>query len=324
MIQCQGITNSGFITTETGGFLTAYNNENDTNIFEYAPDENVVALKEELSGIADNNGVFLEGWDEIKAITGIGSSESKCEDAIEKYKKGEISYEEALEEIEGYKQKQDNSLNLFANIAVSVLSIAAATAATVVTGGAASPLLTAAVGAGVGAVAKAGFKTIDRATNEIEDDALQGKQIAKDMLSGAVTGAIAAKTMGNGSAVANHDLKKAVLTNAPKCAVTGLKAGAISGASNYLIDCGFEDDEDFNFKDLANVTAANAAVGSLVGGIMGSFNGVMKTTGIISHGGQAAMVEGSLANTGLRDIAANSVCSAEYKLLTRGINDIIS
>lgn len=318
-----------FRTTEIDKFAFGnnqnnYANDYEFNIFEYEHDENTEALREELKNITDRNGDILNKWNDIKEKTGLGTSEAKCEEVIKKYKKGEVTFEEALEEIEKYGQKQDNSLNLFANIAVSVLSITAATAATVLTGGAATPLLITAIGAGVGAVTKAGFKAADRATNEVEGDALDGKQIAKDALTGAITGAIAAKTMGNGRAVDNHDIKKAILTNAPRCAVTGLKTGAISGSSNYVIDCAFEDDKEFNFHDFAGATVSNAAVGGVVGGIMGTFNGIMKTEGFISSGGKAAMVNGELANTGIKDIAANSICSAEYKLLTRGINDLVS
>lgn len=324
LVMVQSIDNT-FRTAEIDKF--AFNNSSgndDISIFGYKPDEDVEALKSELENITQKNGGILDTWNKIKEKTGLGLSKAKCEDAIEQYKAGEITYDEALEKIEKFGEKQDNSLNLFANIAVSALSIAAATVTTVLTGGAATPLLVAAVGAGVGAVTKAGIKTVDRATNEIKGDALDGKQIAKDALTGAVTGALAAKTMGNGKAVANHDIKKAILTNAPKCAVTGVKAGAISGSSNYLIDCAFEDDEDFNFRDFAGATVSNAAVGGVVGGLMGTFNGVMKTTGLISHGGQVNVVDGNIANAGIKDIAANSICSAEYKILTRGINDLVS
>ena len=299
------------------------NNDFDKSIFDFEKnnsESNIMLLKEELQDIKDKQGCFQNGLNGVKEFLGIGTSASKCESAIEKYEKGEISYEEAEKELNKYATKQDNGLNLFANIAVSALAITAAT----LTAGAAAPLAAVAIGATVGAVTKAGVKLIDRGTNNVQGDDFDANQLAKDALSGAVTGGIAAATMGNGKAV-EGGFKEAIKANAPRCIKTGIKAGAISGSANYAIDCAFDKDKTFNIDELANSTLANAAVGGVVGGIMGSANGVLKTAGIISHGGKAAInSSGEVVNNSIRDIAANSACSAEYKVLTRAINDIKS
>ena len=282
-------------------------------------DPNVLELRKELQEIKDKQGCFQNAWNGIKEFFGIGTSTSKCEKIIEQFKDGEISYEEAEAELDKFETKQDNGLNLFANIAVSVLAIAAAT----LTAGAAAPLAAVAVGAAVGAVTKTGVKLLDRGTNNVQGDDFDAKQMAKDALSGAITGGIAAATMGNGKAV-EGGFKAAIKQNAPRCIKTGIKAGAVSGSANYAIDCAFDDDKTFTLGGLTEATVSNAIVGGAVGGVMGSANGVLKTAGIISHGGKAVVnSSGQVVNNSIRDIAANSACSAEYKVLTKAVNDIV-
>ena len=296
-------------------------NDFDKSIFDSGnnnSESKLLLLKEELQEIKDKQGCFQNSFNGIKEFLGIGTSTSKCEDAIEKYKNGKISFEEAEKELGKFETKQDNGLNLFANIAVSILAITAAT----LTAGAATPLAAVAVGAAVGAATKTGVKLIDRGTNNIQGDDFDAKLMAKDALTGAVTGGIAAATMGNGKAV-EGGFKAVIKENAPRCINTGIKAGAVSGSANYMIDCAFDNDKTFNIDGLAGATISNAAVGGVVGGIMGSANGLLKTNGLITHGG-AVFKDGQVLNTSIRDIAANSACSAEYKILTRAVNDIKS
>ena len=275
---------------------------------------NASLLEDQLSFVQKEQGALMRGWDNFKGDIGIGTSSEKCEDAIEKYKKGEMTFEEAMSEIEKFSNKQSSSLDLFSNIATA----AAALAATVATGGVAGI----AIGAAVGAGTKAGFKAADRATNDIKGDALDGKQLAKDALSGAVTGGIAVATAGtaknpfdNGFKVAGKQVigagKKACVA---KCATTGVVTGAISGASNYTIDCAFEDNKDFNVKDLAVNTATSSLVGGTVGAVMGGFNGALRAN-------NANFFKNIDADT-TKTLIANSVCSAEYKVLNSGIRSI--
>ena len=275
---------------------------------------NASLLEDQLSFVQKEQGALMRGWDNFKGDIGIGTSSEKCEDAIEKYKKGEMTFEEAMSEIEKFSNKQSSSLDLFSNIATA----AAALAATVATGGVAGI----AIGAAVGAGTKAGFKAADRATNDIKGDALDGKQLAKDALSGAVTGGIAVATAGtaknpfdNGFKVAGKQVigagKKACVA---KCATTGVVTGAISGASNYTIDCAFEENKDFNVKDLAVNTATSSLVGGTVGAVMGGFNGALRAN-------NANFFKNIDADT-TKTLIANSVCSAEYKLLNSGIRSI--
>ena len=289
-------------------------------------DANVLALQEKLNAIQDENGFFLEAWDKVKSGLNVGTSSEKCENVIEKYKNGEVSYEEAMAEIDKYDSKQENSLNLFSNIAtgvVSIVAVTAAVAATAATGGLAAPAMLA-IGAGAGALTKAGFKFADRATNDKQNDALDGKQILKDACSGAVTGATSSMTMGTAGSTftVGASLGKNVASAAGKCAMTGVKTGAISGGSNYVIDCAFDENKDFNVGEFVENTAVSAAVGGAVGGIMGSANTVLRHNGLLSAGGQANVVDGKAQFVSTEDVVANSVCTAEYKALNRGIRDI--
>ncbi len=292
-------------------------------------EENVDMLQQELDSIQDNNGVILNGWNSLKEKIGIGSSALNCEDAIEKYKNGEISYEEALTEIEEYGANQGKSLDLFANIATGVSAILAGTAAAaavIASGGTAAPIVIAALaGAGAGAVTKSGVKFADRATNEVENDALDAKQIAQDAISGAITGAISGATMGNGTTAGT--VAQSVKASAAKGIKTGIVTGSISGASNYTLDCAFDEDKDFDVSELALNTASGAVTGGVVGGIMGSANGFLRGNNLISNGGMVKAVTDEsgnqiIENASTEAIVANSVCSTEYKLLNQGIKDI--
>ena len=97
--------------------------------------------------------------------------------------------------------------------------------------------------------------------------------------------------------------------------VTGLETGAISGASNNLIECAFEENKEFNFKDFANETATGALTGATVGAIMGGVNGTLRTHNLLNAGGKIT------TNTTNQDTAANIVCSAAYKQTTSAVKD---
>lgn len=299
---------------------TKVEKKDDISIFGNQTNPSVETLEANLNSIKANNGFILDGWDDIKNGTKLGVSSSDCENAIEEYKKGKITFEEAEAKIQEYKTKQDSSLNLFSNIATGAAAIIAGTAIAT-TGGLALPIVT---GILTGAATKAGFKATDRATNKVEGDALDGKQLAKDALSGAITGGIAVATAGTGGNAFNNGFKiggKTVIDGGTKAcmansAVLGLKTGAISGASNNLIECAFEEDKEFNLKDFATETVTSSIVGGTVGSIMGGVNGTLRTNNLLNAGGSV-----NVANT-TQDIAANTICNAEYKIVNNAVRSI--
>lgn len=328
--------------------VSIFNNENAINAVSAVDDASILALEEQLAAVQAEQGCIMKGWDKLKGSVNLGTSSEKCDEAIEKYKNGEMTFDEAMAEIEKFDTKQSNSLDLFSNIITGVGAVVAATAAAaavVGTGGAAAPVIAAvAAGAGAGAVAKPLVKVTDKATNDVEKD-ITGKQVAKDALSGAISGAIAGATMGNGSAVtatgevakagAKASISQSIKTSAINSAKTGLVTGSISGSSGYMLDCAFDENKEFNVGELAVNTATGALVSGAVGGIMGSANGFGKATGILKDGGmvKAATENGKkiidestgkfvVENASKEAIAANALCNAEYKVVNRAVRDL--
>lgn len=277
---------------------------NVTNVFdeeikENTPEvseENIINLERQLSEVSAKHGKILDAWNGFKEYLGIGSSESKCEDVIEQYKKGEITFEKASAKIEEFAQRQDSSLNLFANIASGVAAIAVSTLAVAATGGAAAVPLLAAVG--TGAATKIGFKVVDRATNDVDGDVADAEQIIRDGLSGAVNGGLAAITAGTGASAFAEGGVKQCIKNSTR---TGFITGAVSGGANYTIENSFNDEKDFTAKGLVANTLSGSLIGGTVGATMGSVNSYLRVNDVLKA-----------ADT---SIIANGTSSAGYKIL---------
>lgn len=238
-------------------------------------EEQSSSLQTQLETVSEEQGIISSLWNGLKCLTGIGSSTSKCEKLIEDFENGKISYEEASSAISEFQEKQKNSVNLVSNIATGVATVAVLGSA-VMTGGLSLGIVAAA--AGVGAATKAGLKFADRATNKVKGDALDGKQIAKDALSGAVDGAVSVATMGIGSAavtgktVATQSIKQTIINGAKYGAMDGAISGGVTGAGDYAIEAAFEDNIDFNLEDFAKSAVTNAAGGALAGSVMGGIS----------------------------------------------------
>ncbi len=274
-------------------------------------EEQIQILEAKLESVNNQQGAISSLWNGIKCLTGLGSSSDKCEQAIENFKNGEITYEEADSIISSFSEKQKSSVNLISNIATGLASVAIVGSA-VMTGGLSLGVVAAA--AGVGAATKAGIKFADRATNKVQGDALDGKQILKDSLSGAVDGAVSVATMGMGTAavtsktVAQQTLKQTVIEGAKAGAKAGAISGAVTGASDYTIEAAVEEDVEFNIEDLAKTTALNAAGGALAGGVIGG----------VSSGIQYNKVKAASANT-----AANTDSPAAIQTETTADSGIV-
>lgn len=236
----------------------------------------IEALEEQLEEVEDKQGFLGKAWNGLKNLTGIGSSSEKCEQAIEDFKNGKISYEEASSTISGFESKQDNATGIIANVATGFAAVGVAASA-VATGGLSLGVVAAA--AGTGAAVKTGIKTAERATNNIEGDALDGKQIVKDAVTGAVDGAVSVATMGIGAAstgakeVVEQTLKQSVIQGAKAGATQGAIAGAATGATEYTVDAALEDDVEFSVGGLLSKTAQTAAAGAVFGGVIGGVTG---------------------------------------------------
>lgn len=220
-------------------------------------------LDTKFADIKAKQGVLGSIWNEIKELSGQGVSESKCENVLEQYKKGLISFDDALEYIEKFDRKQDNMSDLEANIITGVGAIAVATCLATGPIGWATALL---FGAPAGAVIKSGVKLLDRFTNKVKDDEFDSKQILKDTISGAVVGACSAVSSGVGAGIRAGKLGLSV-SNGTKC---GAQCGAFAGSANYLTNVGLDKDKDFNLQELAEQTLTSTFVAGTVGAVVGA------------------------------------------------------
>lgn len=222
-------------------------------------------LKQQFDAVQDKQGILGKLWNGFKNLTGLGLCSNDVEAKIEQFQNGEITYEEALETIESYDVKQDGAVNIIANTATGIATAGIAVA----TGGAGALLM----GATIGGATKAGLKTLDRATNDIQGDALDVKEIIKDGVTGAVDGAVSAATAGMfKGAVAGQTVKEAVKQGAIQGAKAGGISGAATGATDYTINT-IADGEEFTVEGLLGTTAQNAVTGAVFGGLLGGITG---------------------------------------------------
>ncbi|MCR5266881.1 MAG: hypothetical protein K6E29_09880 [Cyanobacteria bacterium RUI128] len=220
-------------------------------------------LNQKFQEVKDKQGILGSVWNEVKEVTGCGFSEKDCKSMLDKYNRGEISFDEAVEYINKYDKKQTNMSDLGANIITGIASIAAATCLVSGPIGWAAALL---IGAPVGAAVKAGVKIFDRFTNKVKGDEFDKKQLTKDVISGAVTGMTSAVASGVGAGIKAGSFKLAV-KNGTKC---GVQCGAVAGATSYTTDVMLDKDKYFNLGDFAKTTLTSAFVSGTVGGVVGA------------------------------------------------------
>lgn len=239
-----------------------------------------IFLEQKLENIKDEQGILGKAWNGIKEITTLGISASDCDSVLEKYKNGEISFEEAVGYFDEFDTKQENASGLLSNILTGIGGIAVATAAA-----ASGPIgwgLAFLKGAPIGAVLKTGINLLDRATNDIDGDALDVKQMTKDAVSGAITGA--ASAVSGASSLGYKALEQKGLLSAgtigadiAKGVFCGAECGAMAGAATYMTDVALGD-KDFEFGELLTNSATSALVSGSVGAVVGAgFNGLAKT-----------------------------------------------
>ena len=249
--------------------ITASNN-NEASIFsqQEATDtisQDITSLNEAFNEVQDEQGLIGKLWNGFKNLTGLGLSSNDVQEKIEQYEQGEITYEEALNTIESFSDKQEGAVNIIANTVTGVATAGVAVA----TGGAGALLM----GAAIGGATKAGVKTLDRATNNVEGDALDTKEIVKDSLTGAVDGMVSAATAGLiKGPIAGQTVKQAVKQGMVQGATSGAITGGVTGAADYTVNT-IADNEEFTFEGLLQSTAQNAITGAVFGGVLGGITG---------------------------------------------------
>ena len=254
-------TYSANIAASNNGEVSIFSQQETTNPI----NQGINSLNESFSEIQDEQGLIGKLWNGFKNLTGLGLSSNDVQEKIEQYEQGEITYEEALDTIESFSDKQEGAVNLIANTITGV----ATAGITIATGGAGALLM----GAAIGGAAKAGVKTLDRATNNVEGDSLDAKEILKDTVTGAVDGMVSAATAGIIKApIAGQTVKQAVKQGAIQGATSGAITGGVTGAADYTVNT-IADDEEFTFEGLLKTTAQNAITGAVFGGVLGGITG---------------------------------------------------
>ena len=266
-------------------------------------------LLERFEEIKSNQGFLGNFCDGVKKTFNLGASEKKCESILNDYNEGKISFEEAIDYIEKYDKEIDSAKNLVANIVTGIGAIAVAT-----------PFAPAGIGlrialtfgAPAGALIKTAINTLDRATNDIKGDDIDLKEMAHDAIDGAVVGTTSAISSKMLSGVKDASLSKTIL-NSTKCAIP---CGAIGSGVQYLNDCAFDENKNFNFGELTKVSASGAlfsgGAGVLVGGGFYGVESVLKHTG--------KQVAHSLGE----QIAMDSVTSSARKIISHTERNVIA
>lgn len=254
-------TYSANIAASNNGEVSIFSQQETTNPI----NQGINSLNESFSEVQDEQGLIGKLWNGFKNLTGLGLSSNDVQEKIEQYEQGEITYEEALDTIESFSDKQEGAVNLIANTITGV----ATAGITIATGGAGALLM----GAAIGGAAKAGVKTLDRATNNVEGDALDAKEIVKDTVTGAVDGMVSAATAGIiKGPIAGQTVKQAVKQGAIQGATSGAITGGVTGAADYTVNT-IADNEEFTFEGLLKTTAQNAITGAVFGGVLGGITG---------------------------------------------------
>ena len=254
-------TYSANIAASNNGEVSIFSQQETTNPI----NQGITSLNESFSEVQDEQGLIGKLWNGFKNLTGLGLSSNDVQEKIEQYEQGEITYEEALETIESFSDKQEGAVNIIANTVTGVATAGIAVA----TGGAGALLM----GAAIGGATKAGVKTLDRATNNVEGDALDAKEIVKDSLTGAVDGMVSAATAGLiKGPIAGQTVKQAVKQGMVQGATSGAITGGVTGAADYTVNT-IADNEEFTFEGLLKSTAQNAITGAVFGGVLGGITG---------------------------------------------------
>ena len=275
-------------------------------------------LYEKWSQIQAKQGIIGKTWNGFKELTNLGQSKSDCNRMLNAYKNGRISITEAMEYIEEFEKKQNDMTNLITNISTGVASIAIAT--TAAAGGPIGWGLAALKGAPIGAAVKTGLKTLDRATNGIDNDALDKDELIKDAVSGAVTGTTSAVSShifaGVKAAKRTMTVAQGLKTSIKNGTECGLLCGGLSGASSYLTDVALDEDKKYSFGELAKNTGLSAFISGTVGAFVG---------------GSVYGIEGAMGNLGKETasnlshtIARDSFLSSSRKVLGNAERQLIT
>lgn len=216
--------------------------------------ENASQLETYYASVSDKGGIISKGTDKIKSLFNMKGSSKDVQNAIEQYKNGLISYDEANNKIKEYESGQNSSTGALTT-ALSAIGgyIGSALIASKGTGAGKTAAAAALIGAGI----KAAAGIFDRATNKVSGDTLNLKDLTTDVSKGLITGAIT-----SGASMLSSD--KFIVPSAANGAITGAITGAATGVTDYSIDS-IAGNGDFSINDMIAQSVKYAAGGTLIG-----------------------------------------------------------
>lgn len=245
-------------------------------------------IRKEFEEVKNQQGLIGKAWDGFKNLFGMKSGSKHVEEIIKKAEKGEITQEEAKEAIAKYKDGQNTSVDVVADVASGILSVLAFTLA-VPTGGASLAIglgLATAVGAGI----KVGVKATDALTTGKE---YKGKDLLYDTVTGGINGLLGPITNGVGNTVTatigKQITKTVVKEGAEEVAEQAVKQGIKQTAKNVILN---------QTVNLTGGTAAQRALaigaGMAVDGALGGATDNMTRAALNGENVLKAGVEGAI------------------------------
>ena len=223
-------------------------------------DNSAQALYDELEQTKEEQGIIGKIWDGLKNITGLGAGSNKAQSAIEQYENGEISYEEALQKVENYKEGQETCVDVVGDMVSGIVAVGAFALA-VPTGGASLV-----AGLGMAAAAGAGTKIAVKATDAVMGGReYTGKDLLYDATTGSINGLFAPVTNGVGACVTKTVGKKLGLTVVKEGTEEVIEQTAKQGIKSVITQQGV-DVIGGTFAKRAAATAAGMAVDGAIGG----------------------------------------------------------
>ena len=269
------ISDNSIFATNSLQYDLSVDNTNSINQNLFIPDDEIVdsfeyqtsdinanarELYDELEQTREDQGIIGKLWDGFKNLTGFGAGSNKAQSAIEQYENGEISYEEALQKVENYKEGQETCVDVVGDIVSGIVAVGAFALA-VPTGG--TSLI---AGLGLAAAAGAGSKIAVKAGDAIIGGReYSGKDLLYDSATGAVNGLFAPVTNGVGACVTKTVGKKLGLTVVKEGTKEAIEQGAKQGLKSIITQQGV-DVIGGTFAKRAAATAAGMAIDGAIGG----------------------------------------------------------
>lgn len=238
----------------------------DINSNNYLPDtvfetNNPQGLEAYYAEVSNKEGIISKGIDKIKSLFNMKGSSKDAQSAIEQYNGGLISYDEAMNKIKEYENKQSSSTGAVTT-ALSAIGAYIGSAYTASKGSSSgkAAMIAALIGAGV----KMFAGVLDRSTNKTAGDNLSAKELISDVSKGAIAGAIT-----SGASSLSSD--KFIVPSGSNGAITGAITGAATGITDYSIDT-IKNGSEFSINDMISNSVKYAAGGTAIGALTGKIS----------------------------------------------------